>query len=454
MNKQRISQRLRSEFNDLKRTAKSVANEMDYDLESIEGFLSGDFQESSYLSFLRDFEKTYPVDISDLLFIESDTKEGVLYFSNKESQASSRIFSRKDHEGKFSPYYDYRDTAKSNLSYFYPEWIAQLRHVENNDPNNSDVIFNEGHFLHQLNLFVGPVNYYYELNGKKFCVEMNTGDTSYISPFVKHSFTTRDKDKLAYIVAVTNGGRVKRSHKEFANFGEEFLEKNILPVVDRQEFIKSIITTAACNELISLEQLEMMLEEKISKKLIDFYTYNVNIEDVFFLGNALNIDPGDILLDKFQTKSEVVDNFFDMDEAYHFPDKKDQRYLVSRAAKTKKINNLKGFIIKALKGESKNTYDFCFSLNLYIINFGQSVLNFSWIYKGKEFSKKIEPLDSLYIEPYIKFSFTSESTDNLIYLVTTGTDVSLETKKELSFFEDPMRTITDSNQWYKGKSDE
>ena len=70
MNKQRISQRLRSEFNDLKRTAKSVATEMDYDLESIEGFLRGDFQESSYFSFLRDFERTYPVDISDLLFIE------------------------------------------------------------------------------------------------------------------------------------------------------------------------------------------------------------------------------------------------------------------------------------------------------------------------------------------------------------------------------------------------
>ena len=89
-------------------------------------------------------------------------------------------------------------------------------------------MFNEGHFLHQLNLFVGPVNYYYELNGEKFCVEMNTGDTSYISPFVRHSFTTRDKSKLAYIVAVTNGGRVKRSHKEFANFGGDFLAKNIL----------------------------------------------------------------------------------------------------------------------------------------------------------------------------------------------------------------------------------
>ena len=96
MNKQRISQRLRSEFNDLKRTAKSVATEMGYDLKEIEGYLTGDFQESSYLSFLKDFEKLYPVDISDLLFIESDTEEGILYFSNQKSEETSRIFSRKD----------------------------------------------------------------------------------------------------------------------------------------------------------------------------------------------------------------------------------------------------------------------------------------------------------------------------------------------------------------------
>ena len=81
---------------------------------------------------------------------------------------SRRIFERKDKNHQLSPYYEYRDTAKSNLSNFYPEWISQIRYVSNPDPNNPDVIYNKGHFLHQLNLFVGPVNYYYEINGKKF----------------------------------------------------------------------------------------------------------------------------------------------------------------------------------------------------------------------------------------------------------------------------------------------
>ena len=50
------------------------------------------------------------------------------------------------------------------------------QYVKDSDPNNSDVVFNNGHFLHQLNLFVGPVNYYMKLE-EKYC-EMNTGDTS------------------------------------------------------------------------------------------------------------------------------------------------------------------------------------------------------------------------------------------------------------------------------------
>ena len=143
-----------------------------------------------------------------------------------------------------------------------------------------------------------------------------------------------------------------------------------------------------------------------------------------------------------------------MDNAKIYPSKEDQKYLVLRAAETRKINNLKGFLIQALRKNADQVLDFCFSLNLYIINFGQSDLNFCWQYKGEEFSKKLKPLDSLYVEPYVPFSFTSEATDNFIYLVTTGTDISLETKKELSFFADPMRTITDSDQWYKGKDDE
>ena len=43
---------------------------------------------------------------------------------------------------------------------------------------------------------------------EKIRQEMNTGDSNFITPFWKHSFTSRDSSKEAYIVAVTFSGDV------------------------------------------------------------------------------------------------------------------------------------------------------------------------------------------------------------------------------------------------------
>ena len=65
------------------------------------------------------------------------------------------------------PYYLYKDTVMSKVSTFRPEWIQQLKVVKNSNPNNSDVRFNNGHFLHQFTYFIGPVNFYYKIKNKK-----------------------------------------------------------------------------------------------------------------------------------------------------------------------------------------------------------------------------------------------------------------------------------------------
>ena len=72
----------------------------------------------------------------------------------------------------------------SRLCLFKPEWISQLRVVNDNKPDNPDMVLNKGHNMHQYGLFVGPVNFYYEdINGEVHCSEMNTGDSNYITPF-------------------------------------------------------------------------------------------------------------------------------------------------------------------------------------------------------------------------------------------------------------------------------
>ena len=75
---------------------------------------------------------------------------------------------------------------------FRPEWIKQLLYVENNSPHNKNIKWNKGHLLHQLTYFVGKVNFYYYDKNKKKVAIMNTGDSMFISPYVPHTFASRD----------------------------------------------------------------------------------------------------------------------------------------------------------------------------------------------------------------------------------------------------------------------
>ena len=59
------------------------------------------------------------------------------------------------------PYYEYRDTAMSSVGPFRPEWIEELCVVDDNEPNNKQVQWNNGHFMHQFTYFIGEVNFYY-----------------------------------------------------------------------------------------------------------------------------------------------------------------------------------------------------------------------------------------------------------------------------------------------------
>jgi methylphosphonate synthase len=94
---------------------------------------------------------------------------------------------------------------------FKPEWIRMLRAVEDADPNNPDIAFNRGHFLHQFTYFVGRVNFYWEESGKRHCAEMRTGDSCFIPPFIPHSFTAVDLNQPGLIIAVTYAGEVRRA---------------------------------------------------------------------------------------------------------------------------------------------------------------------------------------------------------------------------------------------------
>mgnify|MGYP000967852551 CR=1 FL=1 len=176
-----LGKRILSEANDLKRTASALANDIDIDEKYMKQIINGECELADSYKIIKKMGSFYPIDISDLYLLEDDCENAVRIMRAEESANSSRIFSRLNKSKIKTPYYEYRDTAMSCIAPYKPEWIKELRNVDNNDPNNPDVAYNNGHFMHQTTFFVGPVNFYWEVNGEKFCRKMNTGDSNYIT---------------------------------------------------------------------------------------------------------------------------------------------------------------------------------------------------------------------------------------------------------------------------------
>ena len=220
-----IGSRILSELNDLKRTPESAAFELNIEISELNKILDGTSSKKEIYAFINKMGDFYPIDISDLYLLEDDCFNGIKIMTGKDSIKTSRVFNRKNSIDEFLPYYEYRDSAMSKLGPFKPEWIKELRIVDDSDPCNPEIAYNNGHFLHQLTFFIGPVNFYWKDGENYYCEEMNTGDSNYITPFYPHSFASRDNSEDAIIVAVTFGGEVRRAQKEMYWLGEERVNK-------------------------------------------------------------------------------------------------------------------------------------------------------------------------------------------------------------------------------------
>jgi len=171
-------------LNDIKRRPSDAAKELGISEEDIENIINGEMGLSTEI--ISKATKIWPVNPRDFYIMHDDCPNGLKVMRCEDSIKSSRIMHRG---GK--PYYEYRDTAMSSVGPFRPEWIEELCVVDDNELDNREVQWNNGHFMHQFTYFIGDVNFYYiDDDGKKKVSVMNTGDSNYITPFTPHSFAT------------------------------------------------------------------------------------------------------------------------------------------------------------------------------------------------------------------------------------------------------------------------
>ena len=399
MNKKYQGSRILSELNDLKRTLKTASNELDINVSILEDAVNGLLPNNELDDLINKICSFYPINKNEFSLEEINLEDRFIHFKSEDALLTSRKYQRKNSNQENTDYYEYRDSATSRLSGFRPEWIKELRIVGDDDPQNKDVVYNNGHFMHQLTFFVGPVNFYYQYKGRYFCEKMNTGDSNYIPPFIPHSFTSRDKDEEAYIVAVTFGGNFKK----------------ILPRV----FALNNKMTKYINNLIKgRENIFNVKNEANNLK-------NFSSENKIKLSNSNHSgDNSGVLIKKVKD--------------YKFL----RRSLYRAASSEKYFSGARGFHIKSDSEHSILLTNLCDS---FLFNYG----NQSVILENITLNKKIlmNKGDSVFVACGDEFELKVKSSC-LMFLVTLDLYLTPSIIDEIISFSDDTRLYEETKQWF------
>ena len=430
-------------LNDIKRRPEDAARELKVSLDEINSILSGKKELSA--DIIEKATKIWPVNARDFYVIHDDCPQGIKIMRSEESKQSSRIMERAGH-----PYYEYRDTAMSKTAPFRPEWIMELCSVDDNDPRNKLVQWNNGHFLHQFTYFIGEVNFYYiDSDGGKKVAVMNTGDSMYITPFVSHSFASRNGAKQpGLILALTYGskitGDIQQELSTLLNLGQEF-------ALDFSTVEKS--TSALLKyfrEISSLSLDEISKRADIpSNKIVEFESgkttpSNIDLQN---LAKALTANLRD-LLPNDKTENKVIVKHHDEGKKWFYPNQT-RAYEFVELANTTTLPYSKSFEIK-INNVDNNELDLRAGLHQYVYNIGNNTITINWVLDGQIFSEKIHPNDSLCIKPFVEHNFRGEGK---LLVLRIGGKIVGDSQRELSFVgkENTKRAISETMQWFNPK---
>ena len=426
-------------LNDLKRRPEDAAAELGISLEEITQIIDG--KKILSQEIIEKAVKIWPVNISDFYIIYDDTPTGVKLMSAEESKMSSRIMNRS---GK--PYYEYRDTVMSSVAPFRPEWIMELCQVEDNNSENTDAKWNNGHFMHQFTYFIGDVNFYYlDENDKKQVSIMKTGDSMYISPFVPHTFTSRNKQSNGLILALTYGNKLTGDVKqELSGLSTEAGSQFSLDFSTKEKASAALLKFH--REILSLPINEVSIRTKIpTDTIIDLENAKrlPTQDEIILLARSYNVNSRELMADD-KTEKVVVKPYNECKKWYYPENSKIYEFV--ELTSTPSLPFSKAFEINVQNSDSLD-YDFKVGLHQFIYNVGENELLLNWEFNGKKYTKLIQPGDSIYIKPFIKHNFRG---NGKLVVLRIGGRIPGDSQRELSLIgrRNTKRAINETMQWF------
>ena len=290
----------------------------------------------------------------------------------------------------------------SRTAPFKPEWIAELRVVGDDDPENPDVAYNNGHLMHQTTFFIGPVNFYWRSGGRNHCVEMTTGDSNYITPYVPHSFTSRRSDRRGLIIAVTYAGQVGRALRGFMEIGAQAAERAAGDLRTDAPFERRLVKQLEAESLSTGQLIARLISRGIGEDraaaIIEGHAEPA-IDELRCVAEALSVRPSDLSASRMTVDDEVIIRRRDAAPARNFPADNDPAYRLTELARSRHQPFLKGFDMTVLGGARG---DFCHGLHEYAFNYGSEPVELVWD-DGR--SATVPPDGSAYIRPFVRHRF-------------------------------------------------
>lgn len=443
-------------LNDLKRNERVAADELGIDVGFMTEILDG--KRAMPLDLVRRAASIWPINERDFFPIHDDAPTGIAIMRAQEAARTSRVLQRGGRD-----YYEYRDTAMSRVAMIRPEWIRMLNVVEDNDPLNKAVQWNNGHFLYQFTYFIGDVNYYYEWEGRKFCQPMSTGDSVFGMPYAPHSFSSRDGSSLSLILALTYGGRLcGDAQHELAVLGAEALSRLALPADSSQAMRAAQIRRFVTDKSVSIAYLAklMMAPPDEIRTLVDGNgSGEADASQLSRLAEALGISARELEPSALDVANGVKIMKGTQAATWRFPDEADPSYSIKRLAGSRVVPHSESLELTALKTESSNDVStFEVTLHQYGYVVGTSPILLQWESDATHYQETLFPGDSVYAKPFVahrflKVSGAPDDADGRILVLRIGGKVVSDVLIEASLVGAPAlrRLISEKSLWYDPK---
>ena len=420
-------------LNDLKRRPIDAAKDLGISLKEVDKIIN----DKNYLghNIIEKACKVWPVNPSDFFGIKDDTKNDYKILRKKNSDKTLRIMYRG---GK--PYYKYQDTVMSKISGFRPELIEQLVEVKDDNPNNNIVKYNNGHFLHQFTYFVGAVNFYYiNKKGNKHLAKMSTGDSMYISPYVPHSFTKRNKDK-AYIIALTYSDKINNEvMNELETVSSNLTKKNLINFSNDKLSIKGILENILKIRSINKKYFEKKIKSSFNEIIESII--NLNKSKIKKVCDLLNVNLRDII--NISKDEDVIIKKYKQCNFWNYPSNKNKIYHFRELANSRNLPYSSAFEFKSFSKKSNHNTILCVPSHQYLFCLEGEKASLTI----NKHTTSVKPGDSIYLKPNTKHKFIGSSK---FLILRIGGNLTGDVNLQLSYLGQKKfeRLKTDIMPWF------